>query len=671
MILLKKLTLKDFLSHSGTVIDFGRNEKSLVDGSSGAGKSSVFEAIVWSIYGVSRTDNRSLVRKGQKTATVTLDLLRDEEVISITRTATTSGKHTLAVSFISPTGERVAHPLTGIRPLQEWIEKELIGASWLLFINSIAYVQGNTESFVAQTAPKRKELLLEIVKAEDYKKYYENARQRLAELDNDHSRLSGQIIELEANLAALGARLEGKSEHIKTIADNTELLKVIEPKIKELEGKSAEMSALLKTVNILDGMLQSAVAEQEKAGAEFEVVSMAISDEDVESLSVRLSGLRTSLAEASANEERRNEVLRRKPVVTDRNAEINRITDQIEKIKKQPVCPSREKCPYSGDYQAQVDNLMKQRTTCDSLMLDEAMALANWASEEAGLPSSTDIRAILSKINKTEREIASIGLVEGFKKALEEKVKQVMELRKKKEEAEKSAKIDEINTVDNDLLSCRSEQKGLNDNVVRATAALESIDRDEKEIISLGSRKSVAQNQVKEIQEEARKVGLVKEAFSSRGGIESMVLDILIPKLEDRINEFLGQMSDFRIRIDTQRKSADGESMVEGLYLFIANENGEEMDLANYSGGEKLRVGVSVTEGLASLTKSVGFRLMDEAIFGLSPEMIQDFSMVLSKLQMKYPQILAISHLQEIKDLFEQQIRVVKRNSVSSIVDKQ
>jgi DNA repair exonuclease SbcCD ATPase subunit len=173
-------------------------------------------------------------------------------------------------------------------------------------------------------------------------------------------------------------------------------------------------------------------------------------------------------------------------------------------------------------------------------------------------------------------------------------------------------------------------------------------------------------NKIKAVEREIEKVSLAKEAFSQKG-LKNVVLDYLIPRLEDKINNILSRLSDFRVRIDTQKKSADGEGIVEGLYIFISNEMGEEMELNNYSGGEKLRVIVAISEALASLHKSIGFRIMDETIVGLSPEMVQDFVEVLEGLQAEYPQVLFISHLNEIKSMFEKTITIKKHNGNSII----
>lgn len=713
MILLKKLTLNNFLSHEKTEIDFSGSEKALIDGSSGAGKSSIFDAVLWVLYGEGRADNRSLIRKGTKRGSVCLELRRQneqvdsEDVVIITRSTTAAGKHVLEVVIQESDGSRAAPPLSGVKEIQNWIDKELIGASYLLFINSIAYVQGSGDNFVSQTAPKRKELLLEIVKADDYKKYYENARQRLAGLDNDHSRLSGQILELDANLAALGVRLKGRSGYIKAITDNTALLAALEPKIKELDGKKAEMSALLKTVDILSSSLTDAETEKGAAELAIDLKKIRIADKprlvkildavpgyliDIEKTKEKLNSLREVLSSATEQEARRNDVNSRKPIIHDRTDEVARIGRSIAKIESEPVCPSGADCPYSGDHSKQIADLKDQIKACEKTLVDETNVFTEWSKEAATLPPPVDVKSIfretgeveahlrnleseLSGIKSVQKDIDILSELEAeiplLQKTLEEKISRVEEVRKQKEEAEKSAKIDEINTVDNDLLSARGEQKRLNDNIVRATAALEAIERDEKEIISLEERKTTTKTEMSSIQDKARQVGLVKEAFGSKGGVETMVIDYLLPKLEDKINSVLGKLSDFTIRLDTQKPSADGEGVVEGLWIMILNETGEELPYESYSGGEKVRITFAISEAFASLAQNrIGFRLVDEAVLALDENSLESFLEVVQTLLSDFSQVLFISHIQDVKDLFEKQIKVVKRGGISSVVDK-
>jgi DNA repair exonuclease SbcCD ATPase subunit len=160
---------------------------------------------------------------------------------------------------------------------------------------------------------------------------------------------------------------------------------------------------------------------------------------------------------------------------------------------------------------------------------------------------------------------------------------------------------------------------------------------------------------------------LLKEALSPRG-VKAVAIDYLIPQLEERINTVLCQMSDFKIRLDTQKATADEEGVKEGLFITVINDQGQEMSYESYSGGEKSRITISISEGLATLlTSSIGFRIMDEIIIGLNPEMITDFVSVLTKLQEKYQQIIFISHIPEAKEIFENSITVIKTNGISKI----
>lgn len=48
---LRRLHLKNFLSHEDTAVDFAPNRKVLIDGASGAGKTAIVESIVWALFG--------------------------------------------------------------------------------------------------------------------------------------------------------------------------------------------------------------------------------------------------------------------------------------------------------------------------------------------------------------------------------------------------------------------------------------------------------------------------------------------------------------------------------------------------------------------------------------------------------------------------------------------
>jgi len=166
------------------------------------------------------------------------------------------------------------------------------------------------------------------------------------------------------------------------------------------------------------------------------------------------------------------------------------------------------------------------------------------------------------------------------------------------------------------------------------------------------------------VETEIKRLKLLKDALGSTG-IKALAVDYMIPRLEDKINEVLSQMSDFRVQLDTQKKS-QSDTTIEGLFITIRNERGEEFDFASYSGGEKLKITVAISEALASLQK-VGFRILDELFVGLDEDSTEAFVNVLAQVQSRFKQMLCITHLRGIKDLFERKVTLVKFEGKSTI----
>lgn len=702
MILLKKIQLTHFLSHQDTAISFDNDEKVLIDGASGAGKSSLFDAIIFALYGVGRADGRSLVRKGAKKATVVLELQKDElESVIITRSITSSGKHSISISSKTPEGMIVPHLLSGVRETQEWIDKVLIGASYLLFINSVAYVQGNADSFVLQTAPKRKELLLEIVNAEDYTKYYENARQRLSELENDKQLVSYKISSLKTNLDNLKRDVSTRYDHVNAITQDSILLSELEPKIKELEDQKVKLLSVKETIKILETEMKRAVADMQKFESDLLSKSMSILTKKeklsklaipvsehkkiIEQKKLKIAELDSKLDSASLNEAKRNDLMRRKPVINHSNPQnIINIQNKIKRIESEPVCPSGEKCPYSGNHSQEILKLKEEIKSIEQEMKTEAVLMSEWEKELSELPISVDLHDIISEIKDINLDIEGLTTTVFNSERAQAELELVIDEEKKLLEAEEELKRkkviagdaqinlqavvslsnpEEINMTLKQLEVLIKNREELNNCISGHKFELKEIDKKDDQIKSSQMDLEINEELLNVINKNIAKVEMVKQAFGSKG-IETMVIDFILPKLEDKINEVLGQLSDFRVRLDTQKKSADEEKVIEGLFITIINEINEEMPFESYSGGEKLKISVAISEALASLQR-VGFRLFDETFIGLDENSTESFASVLQNLQKNFGQVLCISHLLQIKELFDKKINIIKNKNIS------
>ena len=700
MILLKKIKLINFLSHEATEISFSENDKLLLDGASGAGKSSVFDAIIWALYGKGRTDNRTIIKKGKKSGFVVLELIDNDNTYIIKREASSSGKHTLEVSIKKGDDLPTAIPQSGLREIQDWIDSELVGASWLLFINSVAYVQGNADSFVSQTAPKRKELLLEIAKAGDYSKYYEKARETLSMIESKQNDAESKISFLNGIMVPLRARIEETQGLILKLASCSAEDSLSRALITELEIKRdlyvesmkdlLNITVNLKTATVNRDFVEKILIERRQDISEKENIIGVLkktekNGEKLLTAKKELEQLRGVLKESIEARSKMDAFMNKEPLVMYRTIELNRIEEKIKKIQSEPTCPSGEACPYSGDHSKQINELNAETQEINKGIEKDLEKKALWEKELQEMPQGISVNDVLTKISEyedsvkmlevAERQLDSLKKdlenIEGIEKKIPELEKTLSEkqdliniLEEQKKTAEKTAQPQELVTVNNELASAKERHKIIVEELSAIKIKIAAIDNDEQELKKLNEKVSILKDELHGDENMRKKVELAKMAFSTKGGIETMVIDYLLPKLEDKVNEILSKLSEFRVRLDTQKKGTNGESIIEGLFITILNTSNEELPFESYSGGEKLKISVSISEALATLQK-VGFRLFDEAILSLDENSTESFAEVMDGLQKNFGQVLCISHLIQIKELFDKKIVLTKNNNTS------
>lgn len=706
MILLNEITIKNFLSHEDTRITFQESEKLLVDGKSGSGKSTIVEAIIWALYGKARTENRALVRRGAKkgaNASVSLKLTDGEYGYVITRTTTTAGKNTLTVTKKGEGADRFL-PIerTGLKDIQEWIEQELLKASYELFTNSVAYPQENENSFVKATASRRKDLLLEIVRAGNFDDLYDKAKNALNSLQTKSAVTLNEINNTES-LISKSTEIASKAEFYKTMQGlaqsqiDTILMveKDIERQItdasqsvKQVADKTKLVKMLEKTVETLETQITVGTKEIEDHN-NFDPKTLEIDIQDLKILAKQEADIEEQLKASVNGQQIVNEYMSNRPNVFDYSALIEDANKRLIALMKETGrCPAGDKCPFITTSKGQIDYLTEQITNMADKSVAEIEVFERWEKGLALLPQRQDI----SELYKTSQRIKdrikvlnkSVDVLEkyvSFKDSLGERntkiesmkierdqtIIELMSVRNSLQELEVAAKKFDINQINMSLSSLRISKQNLQKELDLATLNVSLAQSAEETIKEANNRLVALKNGIVEAKEQTESLELLKEAFSPRG-VKAVIIDYLVPQLEERINGVLSQMSDFRIRLDTQKATVDEEGVKEGLFITVLNDRKEELPFDSYSGGEKVKITVSISEALASLMSGVGFRIMDENIVSLDKESTEGFVEVLEKLQEKFPQLLIISHLQEVKDIFENKITVVKVNGISKII---
>ena len=152
-----------------------------------------------------------------------------------------------------------------------------------------------------------------------------------------------------------------------------------------------------------------------------------------------------------------------------------------------------------------------------------------------------------------------------------------------------------------------------------------------------------------------------------RQGIQAMLIETVVPRLEEEANVLLGRMTDNRmhVKLETQRerRSGSGEP-IETLEINVSDELGAR-SYEMYSGGEAFRVNLSLRIALSRvLSQRTGAPLptlfIDEGFGSQDVSGRERILDVISAIEDDFDKIIVITHLDDLKDMFPVRIEVQK-----------
>ena len=245
---LKQVELKNFQSHSHTVVDF-TDGFNILAGSSNAGKSAVMRAIIWNILNEPSGDE--FIRKGQTEAVVTTHWSNG---FSIERSRNKSGSKNFYVLYKD--GEKISEYTgfgTGVPP--EIVEAHgitpLANGVYFNYANQLetAFMLSNTPKVRAETIGNLEELGRideELNKVNTDIRMNQKARK---ELDKE-------INEMEKRIELLEKKVEQKSQKIETLSilktgiqEKTRVLSVVQSSSERLNDIHAELKQYKEVID--------------------------------------------------------------------------------------------------------------------------------------------------------------------------------------------------------------------------------------------------------------------------------------------------------------------------------------------------------------------------------------------------------------------------------------
>lgn len=159
-------------------------------------------------------------------------------------------------------------------------------------------------------------------------------------------------------------------------------------------------------------------------------------------------------------------------------------------------------------------------------------------------------------------------------------------------------------------------------------------------------------------------------AFGKKG-VQALLIETAIPEIEREANTLLGDMTDNQMHLTfaTQRDTKKGD-VAETLDIRIADALGTR-DYDAYSGGESFRVDFAIRIALAKLlARRAGARLetlvIDEGFGSQDAKGRERLVEAITTIQRDFKQILVVTHIQELKDMFPTFIEITKTDQGST-----
>jgi len=302
----QQITLINFLSYRQAQLDFTGLQVACIVGANGAGKSSLLEAISWSVWGQSRVASEdAVIHQGAAEARVSFVFQQGEQVYRIIRR-----RHRLqgvGLEFQVRTGAGYRTLTQGtVRQTQRLICSQL-KLDYDTFINSAYLRQGQADDFMLKRPAERQEILAVLLKLDRYDTLAEAAReqarqakvevglrqQQLADLDALLARQTdsqGQLATLKQQLQALEKaqqQTQDQLEEGRRLQHQQQRLQLLQQRAQQLQQSQAETDQALAQVKSEEQTCQARLAKAAEIAAGLD--QLAALEQQDEQLNQRFS----------------------------------------------------------------------------------------------------------------------------------------------------------------------------------------------------------------------------------------------------------------------------------------------------------------------------------------------------------------------------------------------
>jgi exonuclease SbcC len=322
-------------------------------------------------------------------------------------------------------------------------------------------------------------------------------------------------------------------------------------------------------------------------------------------------------------------------------------------------------------------------------------------AEERKAELAGKLRTAQQKIRELDSEVASLPAIEDRAKKLEQWAKVLPELNQAEEamkemrfqtdqlETRKAELLQELDKVNADLavvdqgaaelrvaesalFDARQQLKEAKEQEQDTGIKLGTVQARLKDLDTKKHLKAALETEFEVLVQEEHYYVMLTRAFG-RAGIPALIIENALPEVESLANDLLSRLTGGRmeVRFETQREAKTTGNVSETLDIVVSDELGER-PYEGWSGAERFEVNLSIRLAISKfLAKRAGAKIevlmIDEGASCLDQEGRGKFVESINIIAEDFKLVIVVTHIDELKEAFPQQILVIKTPEGSKV----
>ena len=500
-----------------------------------------------------------------------------------------------------------------------------------------------------------------------------------AELKDPHCPLCSSPLEKEARQALIEKLEASKSDLESRILENRSDVEKLESEekkllveLKRLESSTKNSISLSKELGEKEQNLREselASKQLEKAKKELGVLTNYIKDktyiQEFNKTLQNLSKKRSELGYDSDNhtsikkklEEYRKFVAENEILKSDKIKE-SRYTKELSELQS-IIQPTAEKIKEESYSLENRKKLVEIQTALNELSYDK--------KDHESLRKQTSDLEIYAK-DRENLEKAKLGL--SIREKEEKKLsKDLLVLKQKYKDIENELKQMEETNARSKEIKQQLESSTNRMNILRKNKndILTEITRSENHLERMKKLLDDKKNITKKIKGTNRELAIYKELAKAFGknGLQALIIENAVPEIEIEANKILSKLTDGTMALSLEMvKPTQTGGAKETLEIYIGDSSGTR-SYETFSGGEAFRIDFALRVAISKfIANRSGAQLrtlvVDEGFGTQDKEGLDQFVQVLNLIKDDFEKILAITHVEELKERFPVRIEVTK-----------